>query len=276
MTERPAGSAWDDLAAWYDAKQGEEGDLWHRTLIDPALLHRIGEVAGRDVLDLACGPGYLARRMARHGARVTGIDASASMIAQAVAHEATEPLGIRYLVASANALTTLPDGGFDLVYANMALMDIEDAEGAIREAGRVLRRFGRFVASFDHPCFGGDAETSWIFSRRGKQPVRQTGISRSVHRYRETFEDPGVWNLPDGRAGWTPAYHRSLAWYADAFRAAGFALTALDEPSGTEEFRASSPLGEAIAAFPVHLVVEAIRLPPRALPERGTGVPGIP
>jgi hypothetical protein len=28
---------WDEMAAWYDEKQGDEGDLWHRTLIDPVL-----------------------------------------------------------------------------------------------------------------------------------------------------------------------------------------------------------------------------------------------
>ncbi|HTT25994.1 MAG TPA: class I SAM-dependent methyltransferase [Thermoplasmata archaeon] len=257
MPAAPTPAKWDDLAAFYDAKQGEEGDLWHRTLIDPVLLGRIGEVAGRDVLDLACGVGYLARRCQRAGARVTGVDASPGMIAAAEAHERSLPLGIRYLVAPANALAPLADRQFDLVYCNMALMDIEDAAGAIREAGRVLRAFGRFVASFDHPCFGGDAGASWIYERHG----RSTGISRRVHRYREPFEDPATWNLPDGTTAVTRSYHRSLAWYAEAFRAGGFALTALDEPAGDPEFRAASPLGEAIAAFPVHLVVEAVRLP---------------
>ncbi|HEV2359820.1 MAG TPA: hypothetical protein VGZ23_19695 [bacterium] len=55
-------SIWEAMAAWYDAKQGDDGDLWHRTLIDPALLRVVGPVAGRRLLDLACGNGYLARR----------------------------------------------------------------------------------------------------------------------------------------------------------------------------------------------------------------------
>ena len=256
---------WTELSAWYDAKQGDSGDLWHRALIDPALLRRIGEVAGRDVLDLACGNGYLARRLQRAGARVTAVDGSPGMAARARAWEARGPLGVRVLEADASHLTTLGDASFDLVYANMALMDLADARGAIREAGRVLRAFGRFVGSFDHPCFGGDAGASWVIERHG----RRTTVSRRVHRYRDEFDDPGAWNLPDGTTVSTPAFHRPLAWYADAFRGAGLALTALDEPMPTPEFLASSPLGEAIAVIPVHLVVEAVRIPGLPAATRG-------
>jgi hypothetical protein len=51
------------MAAWYDDKQGDGGDLWHRALIDPALLQVLGSVSGERVLDFACGNGYLARRV---------------------------------------------------------------------------------------------------------------------------------------------------------------------------------------------------------------------
>ena len=50
---------WDQMAYWWDEKQGDEGDLWHRALIDPPLLRLAGEVRGLHVLDLACGNGYL-------------------------------------------------------------------------------------------------------------------------------------------------------------------------------------------------------------------------
>ena len=71
---------WEEIAAWWDERQGEEGDLWHRTLIDPTLLRVLGPVEGLHVLDLACGNGYLSRKLARSGARVTAVDASAAMI----------------------------------------------------------------------------------------------------------------------------------------------------------------------------------------------------
>ena len=58
-------------------QQGDEGDLWHRTLIDPTLLRVLGPLEGHHVLHLACGNGYIARKLAKAGARVTGVDASA-------------------------------------------------------------------------------------------------------------------------------------------------------------------------------------------------------
>ncbi len=74
---------WNHMAEWWDHHIGEEGDLWHRALIDPPLLRLVGEVSGKCVLDLACGNGYLSRRFARQGATVIGVDASASLIERA-------------------------------------------------------------------------------------------------------------------------------------------------------------------------------------------------
>src|SRR5439155_5572120 len=50
----PADS-WGRMAEWYDAKQGDTGDFWHRTLIDPTFLRVVGDVRGLHVLDLGCG-----------------------------------------------------------------------------------------------------------------------------------------------------------------------------------------------------------------------------
>ena len=53
---------WDQMTDWWDENIGDEGDLWHRALIDPPLLRLVGEVSGMYVLDFACGNGYLSRR----------------------------------------------------------------------------------------------------------------------------------------------------------------------------------------------------------------------
>jgi len=68
--------SWARMAVWYDAKQGDTGDFWHRTLIDPTFLRVVGDARGLRVLDLACGNGYLSRRFARAGAKVVAIEAA--------------------------------------------------------------------------------------------------------------------------------------------------------------------------------------------------------
>jgi ubiquinone/menaquinone biosynthesis C-methylase UbiE len=249
-------NSWDAMAAWYDAKQGENGDLWHRTLIDPALLKVVGAVGGQRLLDLACGNGYLARRFARMGARVVGIDGSAPMIERARRRERENPLGVVYHAGDTARLDTLHDAGMDIVVCNMALMDIEDAAGTIRQVARVLRPSGRFVASLSHPCFDVAGASAWVVERMDFT----TTTWRKVSRYRERFAGQVPWrDGEDPIIAYTTTYHRPLSWYVRTLRGAGFVITALEEPEPTEEFMAGSPSGTLIAAIPLHCVIEARR-----------------
>lgn len=251
-------TAWGELAEWYDAKQGDTGDLWHRTLIDPTFLRVVGEVRGLRVLDLGCGNGYLSRRFARAGAVVTGVDGSAPIIERARAHDTRDLLGIDYRVADAAHLALLKNATFDLVTSNMALMDIEDAAGAIREAGRVLRGQGRFVASLSHPCFDQGPSSSWLMERS----FDETKVWRKIARYRTPFPDEIPWGI-EGRTVATTGYHRPLSWYARALRDAGFLIRSLEEPEPTEEFISGSPQGAYVVEIPLHLVIEAIKVQSR-------------
>jgi len=244
---------------WYDAKQGDTGDPWHRTLIDPALFRRLGDLAqGTRVLDIGCGNGYLARRLARGGARIVGVDASAELITAARAYEAREPLGITYHQADA-ARVPLPGGSaFDVAIANMSLLDIEDARGAIGEVARLVRPGGRFVFSISHPCFDVDTRSAWVIERTAGSPPQ---VFRKITGYREPHADTYRWLLPDGRVATTVGFHRPLEWYAHTLRAAGFVLLDLEESRPTEEFEGRVVQREWVAEIPMHLVVEARREP---------------
>jgi SAM-dependent methyltransferase len=248
---------WDEMAAWWDELQGEEGDLWHRALIDPALFGVLGSVEDLDVLDLGCGNGYLARKLARAGARVTGVDASAAMVGLAHAREERHPLGVDYRVADAARLGALGRNSFDAVVSNMALMDVADAEGVLREVSRALRRGGRLVASLSHPCFSVSPSSSgWAVERMD----RRTTVFRKVSRYRETFEYQFPWVHHSGREWYTNVYHRPLSWWFRALSDAGLAVTAFEEPEPTEEFLVEEYRGQWIEEIPVHCVIEARRI----------------
>ncbi len=250
-------SSWASLAAWWDEKQGDTGDLWHRSLIDPTLLRVLGHVRGLRVLDLGCGNGYLARRFAREGAEVVAVDASAPIIARAKAREAKQPLGIRYHAADAAHLDRFAAASFDVVVSNMALMDFEDAEGALREIGRVLREGGRLVASICHPCFDQGATSTWLLERS----FRSVRVSRRIARYRQPFSEPTPWGIEE-RAVMTQNYHRPLQWYARAVRDAGMLIRSLEEPEPTKECIEESPQGPFIVEIPLHLVIEAVKVGP--------------
>jgi ubiquinone/menaquinone biosynthesis C-methylase UbiE len=102
----------------------------------------LGDVRGRDVLDVGCGGGWLVRRLAAAGARVVGVDPQDDALERA---RADDPGG-RYVVAGAQELP-FEDVSFDAVVFN-SLHHVPTAEldGAIGEAARVLRDGGALYA----------------------------------------------------------------------------------------------------------------------------------
>src|SRR5919204_4728862 len=102
---------------------------------------RIHEAEPRRVLDVGCGTGELAERVARElGADVVAIDISQRMV------ELTRARGIEARVADVQALP-FGDGEFDCVAACWVLYHASDVDAAIAECARVLQPGGRLVAA---------------------------------------------------------------------------------------------------------------------------------
>jgi ubiquinone/menaquinone biosynthesis C-methylase UbiE len=195
-------SAYDDVADTYSRTLDPEG----AGLVDPVLARLIGEVGGQEVLSLACGQGQDARLLARLGARVTGIDASAEMLRHAREHAATDPRGIEYVDGDAHDLAPFADARFDGVVCHMALMDIPELRSAIRSVARVLKEEGWFVFSIVHPCY-----------HRHVEIVADYLLD---HRYLKV--EPVDWLPPH-------AYHRPLSAYVNELAESGLSLERLVE-----------------------------------------------
>jgi SAM-dependent methyltransferase len=106
------------------------------------LLDAAGVTAGTRLLDVACGPGYVAAAGAARGARATGIDFSSTMVAEARRlHPALE-----FREGDAEALD-LPDAAFDAVTIAFGLLHFARPERALAEARRVLAPGGRLAFS---------------------------------------------------------------------------------------------------------------------------------
>ena len=153
------------------------------------LLALLGDVRGRDVLDLACGSGRYGAIAAAAGAgSVTGVDRSAAMLARA-----RLPARVR------GDLTHLPlrAAAFDVVICGLALGHATDLDAGMREIARVLRGGGSLIYSDFH-------DEAW-----------SAGLTRS-------FKDAqGSVTLP--RDGYPAARHRA------ALAAAGFETEVLRE-----------------------------------------------
>lgn len=93
---------------------------------------------GTRLLDVACGPGYVAAAAASRGASAVGLDFSSEMITEA---RRRYP-GIEFMEGDAERLS-LPDASFDAVVFNFGMLHFGQPERALSEAHRVLRIGGR-------------------------------------------------------------------------------------------------------------------------------------
>jgi SAM-dependent methyltransferase len=121
-------------AGWERAAHGYEASFATATRqFIPALLDAAAVGAGQSVLDIACGPGFVAAGAAERGAAVRGLDFSAAMLGIA---RARHP-GIVFDQGDAEALP-YPDRCFDAVVSNFGIHHVPQPILALRQAHRVL------------------------------------------------------------------------------------------------------------------------------------------
>ena len=105
---------------------------------------RLGLQAGQRVLEVACGSGGLAARIAaRRGASVVGTDVNALAIRAANARAAPAAGRLEFLTANADEPLPFPDGSFEAVICNDAINHFRNRLAVLGEWKRVLRKGGR-------------------------------------------------------------------------------------------------------------------------------------
>lgn len=138
----------DGYDLWAEIYDDEANPL---VLLEEPLVERmLGEVPGLRVLDVGCGTGRHAVRLARAGARVTGLDFSPGMLAKARAKAGADRVEFREV--DVGAPLPFADGCFDRVLACLVLDHVFELAGFFSELRRVCRPDGYVVASVLHPA----------------------------------------------------------------------------------------------------------------------------
>ncbi len=230
--------SWDSIAD--DWVRHADTNDYRNDLLMPFMLELLGDVRGISILDLGCGEGGYSRELAKRGAKIVGVDGSSRLVARA----RERAPDIDYVVANANGLQPIQSESFEIVMASMSLMDVEDYEGAIDEAWRVLRAGGRLFMSITHPCFSPPV-SGWIKSETGELKFF------AVDRYMEHAE----WDdfIADSFARSVVRRHKPLQDFIGPLLRRGFLLRAFHEPGASEEQSRASPRLERLNRIPYFL-----------------------
>ena len=209
----------------------------------PIFFDEMVPAAGRRTLELGCGEGRVVRDLTRRGHRVVGLDASPTLLGHA---RGADPAG-RYVLADA-ARVPFADEAFDLVVAYNSLMDIEDMEAAVREAGRVLETGGRLCVCVTHPINDAGA----FASREPDAAFVIDGSYLDKRPFEGTFERDG---LRITFRGWVYPFEA----YGRAFEEAGFVIEAMREPPATAAAVEREPSERRWQRVPVFLFLRATK-----------------
>jgi trans-aconitate methyltransferase len=144
------------------------------------LVELLAPRAGERVLDLGCGTGELTAALAARGAVVTGLDASADMLATARARHPA----LTFTVGDGQALTF--DGAFDAVFSNAALHWMPRMDDVVAGVARALARPGRFVAEL-----GGQGNTEAI-ERAARDVLPRLGADLDLRAWR-SYPSPAAY-----------------------------------------------------------------------------------
>lgn len=152
-------------------------------------------IEGKEVLELATGPGLLAKHVAHAAKRMVATDYAEGMIREA--RKGTCPANLTFEVADATALP-YPDASFDAVLIANALHIMPNPEAALREIRRVLKPGGILIAPnfVDHK--------KGIASRAWSGILQLAGIS-FAHQWSE-----GEYLDFLRRNGWQVNYHKLM------------------------------------------------------------------
>lgn len=222
-SERASRGWWDADADDYLAEHGSDiGDVdfvWCPEGLRESDAGLLGEVVGRDVLEIGCGSAPCARWLAVQGARAVASDLSGSMLRHAAALGRSTGVPVPLVQAGAERLP-FGDASFDLACSAFGGVPfVAEPDRVMREVARVLRPGGRWVFSVNHPM-------RWMFS----DDPGPDGLT-VIQSY---FDRTPYVEVDDAGAATYVEHHRTLGDRVRDVVAAGLVLDDVVEPEWPE------------------------------------------
>ena len=199
---------------------------------------------GMSVIDLGCGTGVYTNAMARHGAKVLGVDPSDEYLAVAKANAVANSSFENMRIGESGGLDAIASSSADIVFMSDALLfyfvplypgQKADIEVLLADIRRILKPSGIFVSLEPHPVF---YLAPWL----GSAEYPFTVVTEYLNKW----------------FGIVPP----LSWWMRQFADAGFAVADVQEIGPESYFREEDPRGYHFAKeFPLWQLLELIVRP---------------
>jgi len=183
-------------------------------------LNLLGNLRGKNVLEIGCGGAQCSIAMARQGAKVTGIDISERQLQFARTLAEKNGVIIKLYQGNIESFPQIRSNSQDLVFSAWALFYVDNLESCFRETYRVLKKGGYFVASSIHPFF--------------------RIVDEKTLKIRESYFDVGkrtyseVWK--DGTKHYLEVYNRTVSDITNLLMDIGFSIERILEPDSRRNY----------------------------------------
>ena len=215
----------------------------NNSLERPVIVELVGEVTGKDILDLGCGDGNFGLELLNAGCRsYLGIESSSRMVdAGRELHRSTGGEIVHGRIEDWD----YPADRFDLVVSRLALHYVDDLRSVFGKVHFTLRADGLFVFSIVHPVITSSDKSREISGTRYDWIVDDyfTPGPRKVRFLGEFVEQ----------------FHRPLQDIYSDFQAVGFTIQHLKESMPRAENFEDSELFERRKRIPLMLFLSGLK-----------------
>ena len=193
-------------------------DLSYEKVLVPTILELADDIQHKTVIDVGCGDGDLASKLAKTAAKVIGVDASVDMI-QIARRQRARINNLEFINAPLEEYVKRSGGKvFDIAVSNMTLMTVPHVDQMVDAIGTLLKQGGILIATITHPWF-------WNQYKRFEETSDFDYLNQHIQRgpfFISLDKEP----LPAE----TTVFHRPLQAYFEAFFANGLYVERLLEP----------------------------------------------
>lgn len=166
-------------------------DSVNRFVDEPALFRLLGDVSGKQILEVGCGLGELCKALHANGAAIRGIDMSSNMINEAKKRNPT--LSEQFEVSAIESYRSTQS--FDIIISAMALHFVPDVNALFQKVFNLLVEGGVFIFSQRHPvrtCHPGSGQQEnsdgWYINDYFSEGARDfIWLGHEVHNYHRTI-----------------------------------------------------------------------------------------